>query len=405
LMPGRVAGEGAARTREGAAGNSPPPPAGPILTCQECPLCGAADGAVVCEFNRFVVFDRRPDDEAARYDYRLCFSCGVLYASRRPAGERYRWLIERFEETIGRDTAEAANPAKLTASVFELTAAEKQNLQRQASRGVFVSDHLGVSRKEYLPALLADRLAAGPHVELLGSLLELRTARVLEIRSRTGSIAASLKRLYDADVRVMTMFENQRFVTEEAYGIPATAPIDFERFQMPDARRLDLIIANHMLTHAVHPREFLERLHDHLEPDGHVYFYNEPEDAEFLAERKSMFNTLNAFHLQAFDHRSLARALQANGFTIAFMTRFDGNILCLARRAARNQSWEHMRPRERDRRLAAYRLARDASILMLPPHARRLFAAEWDDVVDRAFDAGIAEVGEDGRPRLKRVLH
>jgi hypothetical protein len=39
---------------------------------------------------------------------------------------------------------------------------------------------------------------------------------------------------------------------------------------------------------------------------------------------------------------------------------------------------------------------------MLPRHAHAHAADEWDRVVDRAFAAGIAEVGEDGRSRVRR---
>jgi hypothetical protein len=91
---------------------------GPILTLEGCAACGAIETTLVAEFNRFALTPARPDAEAARYHYRLCHRCGIVYASRRPGGDRYRWMIEHFEETLGRrDRSAGASPAaKMTLS-------------------------------------------------------------------------------------------------------------------------------------------------------------------------------------------------------------------------------------------------------------------------------------------------
>ena len=205
-----------AKSSKDTAGGAPatPCPAGPVLTLTTCSLCGESSRTPVCEFNRFLLLERQPDQASAVYDYCLCHGCGVTYASKRPAGARYRWLLEHFEETLGRDVTMRA-PAKLTATTFALTDAEAQDLRRRAARGVFVSEHLGLSRKDYLQPLTADRLANSAHVELLGSILEPRAPRVLEIRSRLGSVAASLRRLYGGEALAMALFENQRLVIEQ----------------------------------------------------------------------------------------------------------------------------------------------------------------------------------------------
>ena len=91
-------------------------PPGPILTLEQCPVCGGAESTRVSRYNRFILFDRVPDAAARIYNYSLCHSCGVVYAARRPAGERYRWLLERFEETLGRTDAGAPRPGKFALS-------------------------------------------------------------------------------------------------------------------------------------------------------------------------------------------------------------------------------------------------------------------------------------------------
>jgi SAM-dependent methyltransferase len=376
-------------------------PASPIVDCPRCPLCDTADRTLVSEFNRFLLYDAPPDAAAPIYDYSLCHGCGVVYATKRPSGARYEWLFHHFEETLGRLPWNGA-VGKLSVSTFELSDDEKAELRRRAARGVFVSDHEGLSRKEYLPVLSGDRLANSAHVELLGSLLDPRGARVLEIRSRAGSIGAGLRRLYGADPYAMAIFENQRFVIEEVYGIP-TSLIDFESFSIPHAGPFDVVVSNHMLTHAVRPRDFLATVRSRLRPGGHLYLYNEPDDAEYLSEGKSMFSTMNAFHLQTFDGRSLVRALAANGFSVIFLTRFGGHFLCLCRMEDEPKERASMDDLELERRRKLYLQARDTAILMVPAKLRSRVASLWEGAAERALAAGTAEIGEKGDVRIRRA--
>ena len=382
-----------------------PCPGEPILTLQHCPVCGGAECTRVSKYNRFILFDRIPDSAAPIYNYSLCHACGVVFAVRRPAGERYRWLLERFEETLGRTEVGAPRPGKFALSSSSLTDDARVRLRQLAANGVFVSGHSGVSRKDYLPSLMNDRLASSMHVEILGSLLRLQAPRVLEIRSRLGSISAMLQRIYGAECAVMTLFENQRFLIEQVYGFPASCPIDFDAFRIPFEGTFDLIVSNHMVTHAVRPREFLATVRDRLSPGGHLYIYQEPMEGEFLERGKSMFNTLNPFHLQTFNEPSAVRALEANGFKVIFCTVRDDLFLALAQRTdGPFDGWQRMSDSERSRRRSAYRVANDAAILRVPEHLRAPFAKDWDEVVARALAAGIATRTRDGRIKVNRVV-
>jgi SAM-dependent methyltransferase len=410
LMPRRPEGppahgpaqsaDGNGRTHPTESPHSACPPS-PIIDCPRCPVCDATARTLVSEFNRFLLYEAPPDEAAPVYDYSLCHGCGVVYATKRPSGARYQWLFHHFEETLGRLPWNGA-VAKLSVSTFELSEDEKAELRRRAARGVFVSEHEGVSRKEYLPVLSGDRLANSAHVELLGSLLDLRGARLLEIRSRAGSIGAGLRRLYGADPYAMAIFENQRFVIEEVYGIP-TSLIDFESFSIPHAGPFDLVVSNHMLTHAVRPRDFLATVRTRLRPGGYLYLYNEPDDAEYLSEGKSMFSTMNAFHLQTFDGKSLVRALAANGFSVMFLTRFGGHFLCLSRMDDEPRGRISMDDLELERRRKLYLQARDTAILMVPPKFRDRVGPLWEGAAERALAAGTAEIGEKGDVRIRRA--
>jgi SAM-dependent methyltransferase len=267
-----------------------------------------------------------------------------------------------------------------------------------------VSGNSGLTRKDYLPSLMNDRLASSMHVEILGSLLPLQGPRVLEIRSRLGSICAMLQRLYGASCAAMTLFENQRFLIEEVYGIPASCPIDFDAFSIPFEGRFDVIISNHMLTHAVRPKEFLATVRERLTPGGHLYLYQEPMEGEFLDRGKSMFNTLNPFHLQTFNQPSAVRALEANGFRVIFCTVRDDLFLAVAQAVdVPNDNWERMSDSERSRRRSAYRVANDTAILRVPEPLRAPFAKDWDAIVERSLASGVATRTTDGRIRVRKI--
>ena len=69
----------------------------------------------------------------------MCHACGVLFASRRPSGERYRFLLQHFEEVTAKRGGEAVT--NLVLNPRPLSDADREQLRRLAARGVFVSDH------------------------------------------------------------------------------------------------------------------------------------------------------------------------------------------------------------------------------------------------------------------------
>lgn len=356
-----------------------------------CPLCNHGEATLVCEYNRFFLADSAPDEAAKIYNYSLCHGCGVVYAARRPVGRRYRELLTGFHENLGRVGVPSAwlNPGSLTD-------ADRENLRRRATKGALVSEHDALPPGNWLPGAFRDRLIVAQHVELLGSLLKLDKPRVLEVRSRTGAILDALRRLYGASVYALPIFESQQEIVRGLYGIPADALIDFERFQIPYEGPFDLVVSNHMLTHAVTPGDFLDRVWAALAPGGHLYLYNEMDEVEYLADGKSMFQAMNPFHMQILSPQSVVRALAARGFEVVFLAHSDRiHMVCLARKASPAKT--EMPESERKRRLRQYAAARDFAILGLPDHRREPFAAEWSAVVERAVMSGMATLDERGR--------
>lgn len=378
--------------------SAPPIPTDTIAKLRHCPACGHDERTGVCRFNRFALSGSPPDDQAGIYQYALCHGCGVVYATRRPEGPRYRWLFEHFDDTLGR----IDRVGKIAITPRRLTADEQDRLRHLLTRGVYVSDHLELSTSEYVPSLMNDRLASSPHVEMIGSLIPVRNARVLEIRSKLGSISEGLRRLYAADVHAMTLFENQQFIIEEAYGIPAVCGVDFDHFTIPFDGRFDVVIGNHMLTHSVRPREFLAEVRGRLVAGGHLYLHSEMDEGEYLEDGKSMFN-FNPFHMQAFNRESLQRVLAASGFTATFMTMYRDAHVCVARKDERaGDDRPRMAERERKRRRSAYRRAYDMAVLMMPEHARSQ-VKDWNEVAQRGVAGGYADLSKNGTVKVKNL--
>jgi len=252
-----------------------------------------------------------------------------------------------------------------------------------------------------MSAVLRDRLAVSAHVEILSSLLQLSAPRVLELRPRFGAIGAAIRRQFGGETVALPLFEAQQLVVREVYGTQADALLDYDRFTIPYPGAFDLVIANHMMTHAVRPAALLTTLRERMTPGGHLYLYNEPDEADFLDTGKSMFKTLNPFHLQTFDAASLSRALEAAGFRTVFATKYQGNCVVLAQ-ADEPRAPEPPGGKARGRRLGRYAAARDRSILMLPPALRGHFRQEWEALLARAFDNGLVTLDEKGTLRLSR---
>lgn len=138
---------------------------------------------------------------------------------------------------------------------------------------------------------------------------------VLHIRCDGGTLLARLREGWGVSgLFGLDYFDsNIRYATEVLH-LPHIAKLD-GRCLIPFAQRFDLIISNHMLTHALEPRPFLATIRDLLKPDGVAFFYNE-NDHEALMDRESrlLAGGINAFHKQLLTRVSLAHLLRGAGF-------------------------------------------------------------------------------------------
>jgi SAM-dependent methyltransferase len=364
-----------------------------------CPGCGHRDRTIVNAWNKFILTAKAPDDTSAIYDYSVCHACGVLFAARRPVGSRYRFLLAHFGEVTAKRGG-GAEIANRVLNPYPLDDADRAELRRLAAPGIYVSDHLGLRNKDYLLPLLRDRLDSSVHVDILGALLHPRGARVLEVRSRSGAILDGLRRAWDARVFAMPIWESQQFILRDILDIPTSELIDFERFAIPFEEPFDLIVCNHMLTHALDPAAFLAEVRRCLAPGGHLYLHGEPDDAEYLDGNQSMFATLNPLHMQAFDQASLMRMLDANGFATVFVKARNLHHLLLAKPTGAAGAMSPMRDREREERLDRYHGAFQRAVLGVDEAVRTRLAGRWAEAVEGAVASGVARYDERGQLRL-----
>jgi 2-polyprenyl-3-methyl-5-hydroxy-6-metoxy-1,4-benzoquinol methylase len=384
------------------------------LELTKCLGCGTSDRTFVCKWNKAMLREEHPPDDSAVYKYALCHGCGIVYASRRPVGGRLRALMDDFPDTIGRDPAKAE--ANLVVNPYPLSESDREHYRKLIAGGVFVSDderraHLlqvvrgTVNRRQrtegerFWYAIYKDQVENATHVEILGSLLDLNGARVLEVRSKLGAIAQGLRRHHGASVKAMPIFESQRFIVEELYGIECSDVIDYDMFTIPFEDVFDLIVCNHMLTHIVRTDRFFDELRAHLRPGGRLYLYNEMDENHIFSGGRSFVNSLNPVHLQTFDRASLMRLLNANGFEVTFIKHRHGTLVCLATFTDRRQLTS-TDDAERNRRIAAYARSRARTILRAPDRLRTRFADEWAGAVEDAVSSGIARFDAEGALHL-----
>jgi SAM-dependent methyltransferase len=381
-------------------GETHPDPGGKEwLSLDRCPFCGHDERTVVVDWNKLIMLAKAPDQQSARYNYSCCHRCGVVYAARRPYGQRFLFLLQHFGEVTGKAAADGIIPNPLL-NPYPLSDKDKEQLRRMAAHGVWVSEHLGLKTTEYVEGALKDRFENSVHVDLLGNLVKPANARVLEIRPRAGTIAESLRRLYNADVSVMPMWESQKFLLKELYGFDAQGLIDYDHFHIPFEGRFDLIVCNHILVHSIRPAEFLREVHAHLNPGGYVYLYNEPEDRQVLEEGKSIIAHLNPLHMQTFDRAAMVRALAANGFEVGFIKARNSSFLVLARAVDGTVSWTPISPAKLTQRIETYRLARDRAILRLPADMRQRLGSEWAGAIEHGLASGTLEFDDQGQLRF-----
>lgn len=374
-----------------------------MVTISVCPACGGAERTDVSPYNGLVLLRSHHGEPVARYDYALCHRCGLVYATSRPTGTAFVDLLERFDDNLGR--VDRPNLGVVEGSLSEQ---EKDDIRRRVRAGWKISDGREPAESEWWPMLRYDRIQSAQDLTLLASSIDLREKRVLDVRSNAGALLDSLQTWFGADVYAMPSFEADQVAIEEFYGIPARRLIDYENFAIPYDGTFDVILAKHMITHALRLDAFFAEVRAHLAPGGYLYLYLENDDAEMWRNRKNLLGELKCFHFQNFDQPTFERVLRAQGFEPQWLLHLGrSSMSCLARLDPAT-AFEAIGETELRDREAMYGRWYDLSVLSLPPGISRApFADALEGIEARALERGDAERTRDSvrPPKRLKLMH
>jgi hypothetical protein len=356
----------------------------------ECPFCNAGERTPIAEFNSLILLDKMRDDPVCRYAYALCHGCGVLYATRRPEGDEYTFIYDNFNEFLGRaEITDLLNyPGPLSEEV--IAAVDKLAIPWWKLKEKY-------SKDDPLRSLRSAIDMEQQQVAHIVSAIDVKDFRVLEIRAKTGYALDVLKRKYGArELCATVLFPVNEYALEKLYPIDAEVGINFETLDIPFDPPFDLIIATHLLTHALDPRQLFQYLHSYVAPGGYVLFCRENDDEALCAKGKNLVSELRCFHFQQFDREGFRRAVAGNGFEPLFVKLNreggkDTTMVCLARRLEKPASASRMDAADLERRLAFYRKWLDESVLILPDGAKAMFSDLLGDIEKRALEGGYAK--------------
>ncbi len=148
--------------------------------------------------------------------------------------------------------------------------------------------------------------------------------KVLNLRCEAGALAAALRAKHGiTDVDGLEYFDtNLRYAREQGL-MKNLAPFVPNKFKIPfAASAYDLIVANHIMTHAIDPRQMLADLRGLLAPGGAIFLYGEVDHvAAFGAGWHFAQLGINNFHKQLLTDASLENMSRLAGFSYQFVGR------------------------------------------------------------------------------------
>jgi SAM-dependent methyltransferase len=245
-----------------------------------CPCCASPDLEFLFDANDLTTrlfVDRR----LKRGRYSLCRHCGTVFSARRPRPEVGAAYYGLFPELENKDHQTYPPPSR-------------------NSKGK-------VATATEIIRLLDERALLAPDVA------------ILHIRCDAGALLARLRdRLPDATLHGLDYFDaNLRYVREQGFADVAWQnPASIE---LPFDTRYDVILANHLFTHALDPRADMAGLRAALKPGGSILIYNEVDHQLLLDPASELYTRLDVinYHKQLFVKETFESFLRNAGFAFA----------------------------------------------------------------------------------------
>jgi SAM-dependent methyltransferase len=266
-------------------------------TLTECPCCFQSGAELlfnVNDYSRYIFV--APSMKRGRYS--LCHHCGTLFAATRPKPDVAETYYDLFTST--QDNAHDTYPPK------------SRNSRGKIATAKHLLGHLDAN------GLLRPGMS------------------VLHVRSDAGALLHELRqRIPDAAVYALDYFDpNLRWLNEQGY---TAARLNSGRIQIPFSAAFDVIISNHILTHAIDPRGDLETMRRALNPGGQIIFYNEIDhDLLFDPAAGDLFRRADIinYHKQLFVRESLEALLRFAGFDCRYVGHRKERMIHLAQQRA-----------------------------------------------------------------------
>jgi SAM-dependent methyltransferase len=253
------------------------------IELDKCPCCFAAKPEFLFDANDLsahVFVDRR----LKRGRYSLCLACGTIFAAVRPRPEAADTYYELFPE--------------LEEKTHNIYPPPTRN-----SKGK-------IARANEILRLIEEKGLLKPDMS------------VLHIRSDVGALLKALRnRLPRATLHGLDYFENNvRYLREEGFEV---SRLSAAAIAVPAGARYDLILANHVFTHALEPRADLARLRSALKPGGHILFYSEVDHSVLFDPASALFSRIDVinYHKQLFVPETFEALLRNAGFDCQFLGR------------------------------------------------------------------------------------
>ncbi len=266
-------------------------------------------------------------------DFALCRRCELLFARRRQGPEEREAYYRAFPEVEGRAYADVYPPPD-------------DFLRAQTDFS------------EYLVGVLdrAGLLRPGQ--------------RVLNLRCEFGAHLDRLRRLHGAgELYGLDHFESNLRYAREVFGLTHLALLDPFELSIPfDPPHYDLVLANHLLTHALEPMALLARLRELVAPGGALVLYNEIDHLPVLRRRKRYARGYNNYHKQLLTRRSVVNVCALAGLEARLLSceakgrrwAASGHSMVLLARPCEPLAPDALPPGEPDETHAAVRTGRRA---------------------------------------------
>ncbi len=216
----------------------------------------------------------------AKPSWKICCDCGLIFAGKRPSNESSEdWYLDLFKLSEERG--------------YDVTPLPPDYI-------------LG---KENSGKRLFDLLSTNGLVPKGGS--------VLHIRCATGTFLREAQNQFQAEIAGTDFFAAGVAHANAVLGGNVVKQMAGPQPNNPfPDRRYDLIVSNHMITHAHDPATLVRHFREWLKPDGVLVVLNEPDHGQKLKSLKAYPRGINFFHKQLFSEATFRSAMAQWGFSL-----------------------------------------------------------------------------------------